>query len=122
MPPAGEGGDEAVGHEGVGKANVEPEEVAPWEMVTREALTEVGAEKRVEEVALHSAERFCSELEDVWLYEEETWLELVHVDVPDADRWVWALNVSDVPPNSPKDDEAWLDVVCADVPEPNRWV
>ena len=51
VPPAGEDGDEAVGQEGVGKANVEPEEVAPWESVTREALTEVGAEKRVEEVA-----------------------------------------------------------------------
>ena len=88
MPRAGEGGDEAVGQEGVGKANVEPEEVAPWEMVTRDALTEVDAEKRVEEVALHSTERCCSELEDAWLYEEETWLEVVRVDVPDADRWV----------------------------------
>ena len=53
---------------------MEQEEVAPWKMVTQEALTEVGAEKRVEEVALHSAERCCLELEDVWLYEEETWL------------------------------------------------
>ena len=88
MPRAGEDGDEAVAQEGVGKANVEPEEVAPWEMVTREALTEVGAEKRVEEVALQSAEMCCSELEDVWLYEEETWLKVVCVDIPDADRWV----------------------------------
>ena len=72
----------------MGKANVEPEEVAPWEMVTREALTEVAAEKRVEEVPLQSAERCCSELEDPWLYEEETWVEVVCVDVPDADRWV----------------------------------
>ena len=31
MPRAGEGGDEAAAQEGVGKANVEPEEVAPWE-------------------------------------------------------------------------------------------
>ena len=83
MPRAGEGGDEAVG-----KANVEPEEVAPWEMATREALTEADAEKRVEEVALHSAERSCLELQDAWLYEEETWLDVVCVDVPDADRWV----------------------------------
>ena len=88
MPPAGDGGVEAVAQEGVGKANVEPEEVAPWEMVTREALTEVGAEKRVEEVALQSAVRCCSELEDAWLHEEETWLDVVCVDVPDADRWV----------------------------------
>ena len=29
MPRAGEGGDEAVGQDGVGKANVEPEEVTP---------------------------------------------------------------------------------------------
>ena len=50
--------------DGVGKANVKPEEVAPWEMVTREALTEVGAERRVEEVVLQSAVRCCSELED----------------------------------------------------------
>ena len=57
-------------------------------MVTREALTEVGAEKRVEEVALQSAVRCCSELEDAWLHEEETWLDVVCVDVPDADRWV----------------------------------
>ena len=57
MPRAGEGGDEAVRQERVGKANVKPEEVAPWEMVTREALTEVGTEKRVEEVALQSAVR-----------------------------------------------------------------
>ena len=65
MPRAGEGGDEAVRQEGpVGKANVKLEEVAPWEMVTREALTEVGAERRVEEVVLQSAVRFCSELED----------------------------------------------------------
>lgn len=88
MPRAGEGGDEEVWQEGVGKANVEPEEVAPWEMVTREALTEGDAEKRVEEVALQSADRCCSELGDVWLYEEETWLEVVCVDVPEADRWV----------------------------------
>ena len=111
MPRAGEGGDEAVGQEGLGKANVEPEEVAPWEMVTREALPEVDAEKRVEEVALQPAVRCCSELEDVWLYEEETWAEVVRVDVAEADRWVRTLNISDVPPNSPKDDEAWLDVV-----------
>ena len=63
MPRAGESGDEAVGQEGVGKANVEPEEVAPWEMATREALTEVGTEKMVEEVA-QSAIRSCPELED----------------------------------------------------------
>jgi hypothetical protein len=88
MPRAGEAGDEAVWQEGVGKANVEPEEVAPWEIVTREALTEVDAEKRVEEVALQFADRCCSELEDAWLYEEETWLEVVCVDVPEADRWV----------------------------------
>ena len=88
MPRAGEGGDGAVGQEGVGKANGEPEEVAPWEMVTREALTEVGAEKRADEVALHSAVRCYSELEDLWLYEEETWLKVVCVDIPDADRWV----------------------------------
>ena len=88
MSRAGEGGDEAVGREGVGRANVEPEEAAPWEMVTRGALTEGDAEKRVEEVALQSAVRCCSELKDVWLYEEETWLEVVSVDVPDADRWV----------------------------------
>ena len=56
MPRAGEGGDEAVGQEGVGEANMEPEEVAPWEIVTREALTEVSEEKR-EEVALQSAEK-----------------------------------------------------------------
>ena len=74
MPRAGEGRD---GQDGVGKTNVEPE-VAPWEMVTREALTEVGAEKRVEEVALHSAERRCSELKHVWLHEGETWLEVVY--------------------------------------------
>ena len=88
MPRAGEGRDEVVAQEGVGKANVEPEEVAPWEMVTREALTEVGAEKRVEEVELHSAERCCSELEATWLYEEETWLDVVCVDVIEVDRWV----------------------------------
>lgn len=88
MPRAGEGGDEAVGQEGVGKANVDPEEVAPCEMVTREALTEGDAEKRVEEVALQSAERCCSGLKDVWLDEEETWLDVVCVDAPDADRWV----------------------------------
>ena len=44
---------------------------------------EVGAEKRVEGVALHFAARCCSELD-----EEETWLEVVCVDVPDVDRWV----------------------------------
>ena len=88
MPRAGEGGDRAAALAGVGKANVEPEEVAPWEMVMREALTEVGAEKRVEEVALHSADRRCSELENAWLYEEEAWLDFVCVDVPDADRWM----------------------------------
>ena len=71
----------------VGKANVESEEMAPWEIVTREALTEVGAETR-EEVALQSAEKCYSELGDAWLYEEETWLKVVCVDVPDADRWV----------------------------------
>ena len=49
MPRAGEGGDEAVGN-----ANVVPEEVAPWEIVKQEALTEVDAEKGVEEVALQS--------------------------------------------------------------------
>jgi len=65
IPRAGEDGDRAVGQEGVGKANVEPEEVAPWEMVMREALTEGDAEKSVEEVALQSAERYCSELEGV---------------------------------------------------------
>ena len=67
MPRAGEGRDEAVALEGVGKAKV-----APCEMVTREVLTEVDAEKRVEEMALQSAERCCSELDDAWLYEEET--------------------------------------------------
>ena len=77
-----------MGQEGVGKANGEPEEVAPWEIVTREALTEVGAEKRGEEVALQSAEKCYSELGDAWLYEEETWLKVVCVDVPNADRWV----------------------------------
>ena len=71
-----------------GWENVESEEVAPWEIITRKALTEVGAEKRVEEVALQSAARCCSELQDAWLYEEETWLEVVCVDVPNADRWV----------------------------------
>ena len=71
-----------------GWANVESEEVAPWEMVTQEALIEVGAEKRVEAVALQSAVRCCSELEDAWLHEEETWLDVICVDVPDADRWV----------------------------------
>ena len=86
MPRAGEGGDEAVGQEGW--ANVESEEVAPWEIITRKALTEVGAEKRVEEVALQSAVRCCSELQDAWLYEEETWLDVVCMDVPNADRWV----------------------------------
>ena len=65
MLQAGEGRDEAVGQEGVGKANMEPEEVAPWEMVSREMLTEVGAEKMVEEVVLQSAETCCLELEDV---------------------------------------------------------
>ena len=93
MPRAGEGGDEAVGQEGVEKANVEPEEVAPWEMVTREALPEVDAEKRVEEVALQPAVRCYLELEDLWLYKEETWLEVVGVDIPDEDPWVWTLNV-----------------------------
>ena len=88
MPRAGEAGDEAVRQEGEGKANVKPEEVAPREMVTREALTEVDAERRVEEAALQSAVRCCSELQDAWLYEEETWLDVVCVDVPDADRWV----------------------------------
>ena len=88
MPRAGEGGDEAVGQEGVGKANVEPEEVVPWENVTREALTEVGAEKKVEEVALQSAVGCCSELQDAWLYEEETWLDVVCADVPEPNRWV----------------------------------
>ena len=47
---------------------------------------EVGAEKRMEGVALHFAARCCSELDDAWLYEEETWLEVVCVDVPDVDR------------------------------------
>ena len=89
MSQVGEGGpDEGVGQEGVGKANVEADEVAPWEMVMREALTEVGAEKRVEEVTLQSAVRCCLELEDVWLYDGEMWLEVVFVDVPNADRWV----------------------------------
>ena len=64
MPRVGEGRDEVVRQEGVGKANVKLEEVAPWEMVTWEALTEVGAERRLEEVVLQSAVRFCSELED----------------------------------------------------------
>ena len=74
-----------MGQEGMGKANAELDKVVPWEMVTQEALTEVGAEKRVEEVALHSAERCCWELQDAWLYKEETWLEVICVDVPDTD-------------------------------------
>ena len=62
MPRAGEGAGEAVGQEGVVEANAEPEEVAPWEMVTREALTEVGAEKRVEKgraILLRGVVRSC---------------------------------------------------------------
>ena len=62
MPRAGEGAGEAVGQEGVVEANAEPEEVAPWEMVTREALIEVGVEKRVEKgrsILLRGVVRSC---------------------------------------------------------------
>ena len=57
MPRAGEGGDEAVGQEGGGEGKCGRGGGGALGIVTREALTGVDAEKRVEEVALHSAAR-----------------------------------------------------------------